>query len=171
MNLVEVIEKEHSKAQRDKVVRYVGKSPKRFDELINVFLKGPYRVTQRSAWPLSYCVEQHPELIKAHLKRILLFAKKPDVHHSVKRNTMRLLQFIDVPKRFQGLVVDLCFTFLQDPKEPIAVRVFAITVLLNLTKTLPELKNELIPIIEDQMPYATPAFTSRGRKALKELKG
>ena len=34
----------------------------------------------------------------------------------------------------------------------------------------PELKNELIPIIEDQLPYGSPAFISRGRKALKELR-
>jgi hypothetical protein len=171
MNLLDAIQKEHSKAQRDKIVNYIGKSPRRFEKLVNVFLKGPYRVTQRSAWPLSYCVELHPELIKLHLKRILLFAKKPGVHHSVKRNTMRLLQFIDIPKNLQGLVADLCFTFLQDTKEPIAIRVFAMTVLMNLAKFLPELKNELIPIIEDQIPYGSPAFTSRGRKALKELKG
>lgn len=170
MNLVETIEKEHSSAQRDKIVKYVGNNPKRFAELVEVYLKGPYRITQRSAWPLSYCIQLHPELIKPHLKRILMFAKKPGVHDAVKRNTVRLLQFIVVPKSAQGLVADLCFTFLQDTKEPVAVRVFAMTVLVNLSKTLPELKNELIPIIEDQMPYGTPAFISRGRKALKELK-
>lgn len=170
MNLVETIEKEHSSSQRDKVVRYVGNNPKRFEELVTVFLNGPYRITQRSAWPLSYCIENHPELIKPHLKRIMQFAKKPGVHDSVKRNTVRLLQFIDVPKSAQGLVADLCFTFLQDTKEPVAVRVFAMTALVNLSKTLPELKNELIPIIEDQMPYGSPAFISRGHKALKELR-
>ena len=83
---------------------------------------------------------------------------------------MRLLQFIEVPKHAQGLVANLCFTFLQNIKEPIAIRVFAMTVLVNLSKTLPELKNELISIIEDQMPYGSPGFISRGRKSLKELK-
>jgi hypothetical protein len=170
MNLVEIIEKEHSSAQRDKIVKYVGNNPKRIEQLVSVFLNGSYRITQRSAWPLSYCFENHPELIKPHLKKILQFTKKPGIHDAVKRNTVRLLQFIDVPKSAQGLVADLCFTFLQDTKEPIAVRVFAMTVLVNLSKTLPELKNELIPIIEDEMPYGSPAFISRGRKALKELK-
>jgi hypothetical protein len=170
MNLVEVIEKEHSSAQRNKVIKYVGKDPKRFAELVNVFLNGPYRVTQRSAWPLSYCVQHHPDLIKPHLKRIVEFAKKTNVHDSVKRNTMRLLQFIEVPKSLQGAVADLCFSFLQDMKEAIAIRVFAMTVLTNLAKSHPELKNELIPILEDQMPFGSPGFVSRGTKALKELK-
>ncbi len=170
MNLVEVIEKEHSSAQRNKVIKYVGKDPKRFAELVNVFLNGPYRVTQRSAWPLSYCVQHHPDLIKPHLKRVLQFAKQAGVHDSVKRNTVRLLQFIEVPKSFQGEVADLCFSFLQNTKEAIAIRVFAMTILTNLAKSLPELKNELIPIIEDQMPYGSPGFISRGAKALKQLR-
>ena len=170
MNLVETIEKEHSSRQRNKIVKYVGNNPKRFEDLVTVFLNGSYRVTQRSAWPLSYCIQHHPELIQPHLKKILQFAKKPDVHDSVKRNTVRLLQFIEVPKNLQGLVAGLCFTFLLDTKEPVAIRVFAMTVLVNLSKTLPELKNELIPIIEDHMPYGSPAFVSRGRKALKEMR-
>lgn len=164
MNLVEVIEKEHSSAQRDKIVDYVGGSAKLFNELVNVFLNGPYRITQRSAWPLSYCIQQHPELIKPHLKRILQFAKKSGVHDSVKRNAVRLLQFIEVPKSAQGLVADVCFIFLLDTKESIAVRIFAMNALVNLSKTLPELKNELIPYIEDQMPYGSRlSFPEAGR--------
>ena len=170
MNLVETIEKEHSKAQCIKIINYVGQNPKRFEDLVAVFLNGPYRITQRSAWPLNYCVERHPELIKPHLKRVLNHVLKPGLHNSVKRNTMRLLQFIEIPRSLQGLAVEICFTFLQDTKEPVAIRVFAMTVLTQLSKVSPELKNELIPIIEDQLPYGSPAFISRGRKALKELR-
>ncbi|MEK6783121.1 MAG: hypothetical protein AABY93_15580 [Bacteroidota bacterium] len=169
MNLIELLEKEHSKAQCDKIVKYVGRNPKRFEELVNVFLNGPYRITQRSAWPLSNCVEQHPDLIKPHLKRILQFVKKPNVHDAVKRNTLRFLQFIEIPRSLQGLSVDVCFTFLLDTHEPIAIRVFAMTVLTNLSRVLPELKNELIPIIEDQLPFGSPGYISRGKRCLKEL--
>ena len=75
MNLLEVIGKEHSSTQRDKIIKYVGSSPKRFEELVDAFLNGPYRITQRSAWPLSYCIQYHPTLIKPHLKKIVQFAK------------------------------------------------------------------------------------------------
>lgn len=61
-------------------------------------------------------------------------------------------------------------SFLCQQEGTIAVRVFAMTVLANLAKQLPELKNELIPLIEDQLPYGSAAFISRGRKLLKELK-
>ncbi len=68
-------------------------------------------------------------------------------------------------------MADSCFTFLSDPKEPIAVKVFSMSVLANITKKQPELRDELRIVIEDQLPYSTPAFKSRGGKILKELGG
>jgi len=170
MNLVNVILKEHSKQQTNKISHYVGADPERFTELVAVFLAGPYRVTQRASWALSYCVEHNPALIKPHLKKVLGYLQKQDEHDAVRRNILRFLQYIAIPKAMQGKTIDLCFLLLTNPKEPIAVRVFAMTVLANLAKENPDLKNEIIPIIEDQLPYGSAGFISRGKKVLKELK-
>ncbi len=170
MDLKAAALKEHSKAQCNKIVKYVGNDPKKFAQLINVFLAGPYRVTQRISWPLSCCIEQNTTLIHPHLTKVLKYVQTPGVHDAVKRNVVRLLQFIDIPKRNQGVAADICLKFFGDNKESIAVRVFSMTVLGNLAKEIPELKNELVPLIEDQLPYASAAFVSRGRKLLKELK-
>jgi hypothetical protein len=170
MNLIGLVLKGHSRAIKDQIVRYVGGDPHRFSELVSVFLAGPYRVTQRASWPLSYCVEKHPELIKPHLKAIINNLKTPGIHDSVKRNTIRLLQFIDIPKSQQGVAANICFDFLSNPKEPIAVRVFSMTVLSNIARDQTALRNEVRIVIEDQMPYASAAFRSRGRKVIEELK-
>jgi hypothetical protein len=169
MDIRKSILQEFSKTQIMKVVDYVGDSPARFKVLVNVFLAGPYRVTQRASRPLSYCVERHPTLIAPHLKAILKNLKKPGIHTSVKRNTIRLLQFTNIPKRFHGQVADLCFQFLSSRKEPVAVKVFSMTVLASLTQHIPDLRRELMLIVEDQLPLASPAFTSRARKVLKGL--
>lgn len=169
MDIRAVLTKSHSKVITDQIVKYVGTSNERFSNLVEVYLKGPYRITQRAAWPLSYCVIENPALIEGHLPKILKFVKQPGNHESVKRNTVRLLQFIEIPKRFHGQIVDMCFGFLTDPKEPIAIKVFSMTVLANLVKGIPELKEELRIIIEDQLPYGSAGFISRGKKVLKEL--
>ncbi len=170
MNWTTEILKEHSKRQCDKIVSYVGNDPERFAQLVAVFLQGPYRVTQRAAWPLSYCVEEHPELLQPHWRKILAFVSKPGIHDAVKRNTLRMFQFVRVPKVYQGPTANLCFRLLSDPSEPVAIRVFAMTVLANIAREEPELKNELVPIIEDQLPFASAGFLSRSRKVLKQLK-
>jgi len=170
MNLLETLAKEHSRAQCDRIVKYIGKDPHRFKNLVEVFLAGPYRITQRAAWPLGNCVELHPELIKPHLKRIILNLKRPKLHDAVKRNTVRLLQFIDIPRSMQGTVTEICFNFFEGKKEPIAVRVFAMTVLANIAKYQPDLKNELRIMIEHQLPFGSAGFVSRARKVLRQLK-
>lgn len=116
MNLIKELKKDFTKATRDRIVKYIGDGPSRLEELVNVFLSSPYRNTQRAAWPLSYCVKAHPELIKPHLKRIILNLRKPGLHDAVKRNTVRLLQFIQIPKGLRGHVLDICFSYLQNNK-------------------------------------------------------
>ncbi len=167
MNIVQEVLREHSKAMCDRVVDHVGENPKRFGELVSAFLNGPYRVTQRASWPLSSCVEHHPELIKPHLRRIIGNLKHPGLHDAVKRNTIRLLQFIEIPRSLQGQVVDICFECLSDREAPIAVKVFSMTVLANIARKQPEIGRELKLIIEDQLPYASPGFTSRAKTILK----
>lgn len=169
MNLVKTLSQPITKAQCDKIVAYIGEDKTRFNELMDAFLEGNYRVTQRAAWPLSYATQKHPHLIKPYLKKIILNLKKPGIHDAVKRNTVRLLQFISIPKTHQGIAMETCFALLLDTKEPIAIRVFSMTVLANLCEEHPELANELRTVIEDQMPYSSAAFLSRGSKILKKL--
>jgi hypothetical protein len=171
MNLRKFILQEHSQRQCLSIADYVGNNPQRFSELVGIFLTGPYRITQRASWPISVCVERNPGLIKPHLRKMVQHLYQPKLHDAVKRNIVRLLQFIDIPRSLQGKVADVCFRLLQTRKEPVAVRVFSMTVLAHLAREIPELKNELIPYIEDELPLGSAGFISRGKKIVKELKG
>ncbi|MEQ8362894.1 MAG: hypothetical protein RH948_08500 [Cyclobacteriaceae bacterium] len=170
MNILKELKKGFDKSTCDQIVTFIGNDQERFSLLVDAFLNSEYRVTQRAAWPLSYSVKKHPELIKPHLRKIINNLKKPKIHDAVKRNTVRFLQFIEIPKPLHGITLDHCFKLLQDKKEPIAIKVFSMTVLANLARAYPELKGELIAIIEDQMPYGSAGFISRGKKVLKQLK-
>jgi hypothetical protein len=169
MNLRTAILKEHSKAQTMLVVSYVGKDKKRLTELMKLFLGNEYRVTQRAAWAVSICFEQYPELAKPWLKKMILNLTKPGLHDAVRRNTFRLLQFIAIPSSLQGILADTAFRMLSSSEEPVAVKVFAMTVLLNICKGQPGLKNELKLVIEEQFDGGTAGYKSRAKKVLKEL--
>lgn len=169
MKLREEILKEHSKAQCTKIVKWVGSNQSRFDELFRLFLQDEYRVVQRAAWPVSYCVEAHPKLIDKHWKKLMDNLKKPGLHNAVKRNSVRFMQDIGLPEKYHGQIMDLCFQFLESPAEALAVKVFSMTVLANLAKFYPEIKPELILLIEDQLPHQTPGFKSRAKLVLKQL--
>lgn len=170
MNLVATLSKEHSAAMRRRVVKYIGNNPKRFADLVDVFLTGPYRITQRAAWPLSFCVEEHPGLARPHLGKLIRFMDQPGTHDAVRRNILRLMADVDIPPSLQGKAADSSLRFLADTSQPVAVRCFAMSVLGNIASYHPELSNEIIPIIEEQLPYATPGFRSRAKRVLHALK-
>ena len=170
MNLLALLEAEHSKKQCDRIVNYIGDDKVRFAELVKLFLKGEYRITQRAAWPLSYCVRYHPELISPYFKPLLDNLEKPGKHVAVVRNTMRLLQDVEIPKKFHGRVMNTCFDFIQSPETPIAVKAFSLTVLQHLSAEYPDILPELKLIIDEQWEQAPPAFRSRAKRVLKKLK-
>lgn len=168
-NLREKLLAEHSKAQCIRIVNWVDSSQQRFDELFNLFLSDEYRVVQRAAWPVSYCVIAHPQLISKHWGRLVKNLQQPVLHTAVKRNSIRLLQDITIPKKYQGPIMDICFKYVASPAEAIAVKAFSLTVLSNLAQLYPDIIPEIKLLIEDQLPHQTPAFKVRAKAFLKQF--
>lgn len=146
--------------------------PSQFSLLMSHFLDDAgegYRLPQRAAAVVNEVCEKRPDFLMPYYERIILNLRN-DIHDAVKRNTVRLLQFHHIPEDLLGEAADICFEQLQSTKEPIAIKVFSMTVLFNIVKRVPELKSELEYMIEEQMPYGSAGFVSRGRKILKALK-
>ncbi len=155
---------EHSKPQTMRIVEFIGADEKRFAELMKIFFAGEYRLTQRAAWPLNYCAERHPELIQPYLPKLLNCLSRDDVHDAVKRNIVRMLQFVEIPKKFHAKAYSLCVELVDDPNEAIAIRVFAMTVAARIAKPKPELMNELQLIVRQHLPHSTAAFQKRAQQ-------
>lgn len=159
----------HSKHQAVTIVEFIGDDPKRFAELMKLFFEGEYRLTQRAAWPMSYCVELHPGLIRPYLPKLLKSLERDDQHDAVRRNVLRLLQYIEIPNRLAGKVYAHCIDFIDDPDQPIAVRAFAMTVAARIAEPEPDLMNELRLVVSKHLSHSTAAFKVRARGILKSI--
>ena len=155
-----------SKEHALKVVEFVGNDEVKFGQLMSVFFEGPYRLTQRAAWPMNTCAERHPELIRPYLPKLVDLLKSSEHHAAVKRNIVRLLQFAEIPPRLAGKVYSHCLDLINDPNEPIAVRVFSITVAARIARPEPDLMNELQLVVRENLPYSSAAFRVRAREVL-----
>jgi dihydroorotase len=169
LNLRETILEEHSRAQSDKIIKWVGEDKKRFAELVHLFLNDEYRVVQRAGWPMSDIAIKHPGMVKPYIGKFVKLFRKKGMHEAVIRNVLRVMQFVDVPAKYHGEVVNACFDFLLKSEYPIAYKAFSMTVLLNITRKEPELKRELKIVIEEIMKEGSPAIKARGRMVLKKL--
>lgn len=169
MNLEEELLKEHSKAQGTKIANYAIIDKNRFDDLMQIFFSSDYRLNQRAAFAINICYDKKPDIITPYLEKLVKNLKRKGLHDAVKRNTVRILQFIELNEDLQGEIYDICFNYLTSKDEPIAVKAFSMRVLANVCQNYPELKNELIPIIEDMIPHGSSGIKNRGKKILKEL--
>ena len=169
MNIKEEILKEHNRTHAIKIANYACLSKKNFKELMQCFMSGEYRLAQRAGWSVSWAVEKKPEMIQPFIKNIVAQLKRKDVHNAVVRNSVRILERINIPEAFHGEVMNACFGFIESPATPIAVKAFSLTTLYNLSKQYPEIGTELKLIIEERWDTETAAFKSRGKKILKGL--
>ncbi|MBT8233568.1 MAG: hypothetical protein KJN84_13125 [Bacteroidia bacterium] len=165
-----LLDEEHSKSQKNKILEYVGDDPEKMKALMSFFLdrKWHWRYNQRAAWPVGYLGRKFPKLINPYFDSMISMMDNPS-HDAVLRNILRILEDIVIPESYEGMIYDRCFLFLNDPNFSIAIRVFSMTVLFKISEKYPDLQEELEASIRMHMPYGSAGFKSRGRKYLKAI--
>ncbi len=158
---------EHSKSNTNKIVDHIGNDSKRFAELMRIFFGDEYRLMQRAAWVMSHCAENNPQLIKPYFEKMIDLLPEKDVHNAVKRNIVRLLQFVEIPDKYLGKVYSHCVDLVDNANEPVAVRAFALTVAAKIAQSEQELLSELKLVVEKHLKYTSVAFHKRAREILK----
>lgn len=170
MNLRAEILREHSKSNTLYIADWIGDNPQRLDELARLLIEDEFCVAQRAAWILNAVAESYPELVVPYLARLIVRAQEPEVPPAVRRNLVRMLQFVPIPVELHGAVMNVCFDWLADPRENVAIRCFSMTVLEQLARIYPEICPELRWLIQDEFDREpTAGYRARARKVLGRL--
>lgn len=172
MNYRDQLLSEHSRANADLVLNHVLKDRKRVAKLMEVFLGEEYRSVQRSAMVVGNLGRLQPAWLQPWYGKMIAAAKDPQ-HDAVVRNVMRYFSEISldqIGEEDQGELLELALRLTESQLQPVAIRVFSMTVAANFCQLYPELKDELRGIIELTIAEgATAGFRSRGNKLLKKL--
>ena len=169
MNLKEVLFAEHSKEQTYRIIDWVGSSPERFGELMEIFFESEWLLVQRSAWPVGLIASKQPQLFHSYFDRAVEKLHRNDNHDAVIRNILKIVQDIDIPEHLESPLFELCIKFINQPKVPGAIKAFAISTLENICTKYPELAGEVLIILNDRIGFETPAFVSRGKRFIKRF--
>jgi|SRR5262245_9329624 len=155
-----------SRRQAMAIVEFIDDDARRFAELMKHVFAGESRLTLCAAGVMGYCVERRPELIRPYLPKLIDCLKRDDVRDAVKRNVVRLLQYVEIPRGLAGKIYAHCVDLIDDAGEPVAVRAFALTVAARIAKSEPDLMNELRLVVRKHLPHTTAAFQKRASKIL-----
>jgi len=160
-----------SKKNTEYIASVVDKNQRLFNELMElVYTNEPY-VSGRSAWVIETIWLKYPRVIVPYIEEMIKFLPKAK-YNNQRRHFTKILSTIglkQLDEEHLGILIDCCFTWLEEPQYPTAVKMFSMQILQNFVQLEPDIAPELIAIIENQMEDATPGFQNRGRKTLLKL--
>lgn len=140
-----------------------------FEQLYQFIFLQERRLAWRSCWIIDTASEEFPDLLIDKIPELITSLLTTN-NSSLKRHFTRILCRYKIPEEYLGAVVNRSFELLS-PTEPPAVRVFAMQLLFNVTKDLPDLKGELICVIEALVEEGGSAgFINRSGKLLRKLR-
>ena len=170
MNLQTSLPDRYSQVEFQKIIDWINGSHEHFAELMEIFFEHNSRKNQYAASIMIHCVDKWDYLLTPYLEKLILNLQNDNLKDATKRNTVRVLQSVEIPENLHGILANICFQYLQNPSEAIAIKVFSMTIIHDFIKDYPELKEELRFILEEQMPFQSAGFRSRAGKILKSLK-
>jgi 8-oxo-dGTP diphosphatase len=142
-----------------------------FLKLLQYSYSSEKQLAFRSSWVLTKVCDKFPEIIEPHLPEMVDSLQKID-NESVIRSFLRIISFTDPIKfseKHRGILADYCFAALNSATSAIAVKVYSMEILYNLTVLYPQLANELASVIRIMMEDGTAALVSRGNSILKKI--
>lgn len=137
--------------------------------LFEIALYSNHPKSWRAAWIADKINDKKAELISPFIYDIIVQLNK-ETSSSKKRQFLKLISLHPIPEEHCSFLLDYCIQCFTSTGEPIAVRVFAMQVLYNISEIEPELKPELLSTIQHEIELHTSAgIKSRGGKLAKQL--
>ena len=143
-------------------------------ELYLMLIEIAFYNSNPKSWRAAYLVDKindkYPELLSPFLNE-MIEQLKIEKSESKKRHFLKLISMNDLPPDQQGFMTDFCINVFTSAKEPVAVRVHAMQVLYNISEKEPDLKPEILNIIEHEMEnHYSAGILSRGGKLADKLR-
>jgi len=158
---------ELSRANVDFTIHSLGNSKEHFRELIEIILNDKDPLPMRASWVAEGITARYPALIDPYMKELV----SKFSHPGTMRNILKIFSRIDINKKFHGEIAHTCFDWITDEDKPVAVKVYSMQILANLIRIYPELENEFMELIDEQIPRSSAGFKACAKKIKIQLSG
>lgn len=122
-----------------------------------------------SSWALCDISEINHTIFNPHIAYIFSTIQNSK-HPGLKRNLMKLMQFVEIPNDLELEIGETCLSYFKDQHETIAVRAYSVTILEQLIPQNMIFNEDVLFEIERQRIQATPALNARTKRYLKKVK-
>lgn len=152
------------------IIHEIRRNPKNIFVLAEIAMYSNHPKSWRAAWIMDKIHEKTPELISPLIPEIIQHIKT-EKQDGKKRHFLKLICLNDLPHEQQGFMLDFCMKAFTSAKETLAVRVHAMQILYNISEKEPDLKPEILAIIEYEMEnHSSAGIVSQRRKLAQKLR-
>ncbi|MFC2096900.1 hypothetical protein ACFLSI_01065 [Bacteroidota bacterium] len=159
-----------SRIVADIVTENVGNNPDNYKAVIDLAFSGKEKISRRAGKIIYLVAEQYPELAIPHipffLKKLREIQNESIISSILKTFADSILPDNDID---MSKLLNICFDYITGSWKSAGVKVFCLDILFKICQIEPDLKNEVISIIEDQIPKSSSAFQARSIRYLKKL--
>ena len=155
------------KKEGNLIAQSIATDPKYMEELWN-FTISDAKASWRAAWVIDKVYDVDPEIVRPYITKMIELV--PNLENEGKtRHFLKIISQEPLPDEISGNFINHCFDLLVSNATAVAVKVHAMQVLYNFSLREPDIQNELVLILTEQMENGTAGFCSRGRKILKAI--
>jgi hypothetical protein len=168
MDIIEFLNIDSSRLNADLLLEKFEEDREVFDIILDAMYQDTYPLSMRASRVIWLIAKKYPSFIISYLPEFIDRLTKFKVD-GVRRNILSILVDIPLPDIDLGELFDICYTWLESEKEPVAIRGNAITILYKISEKEPELKVELIELFQAQLPCNSRGIEARIKEMLKRL--
>jgi hypothetical protein len=169
VDIVEFLNIDSSRLNADLLVEKFEEDSEVFRILLDIMYRDTYPLSMRSSRVIWLIAKKYPAFIRPYLAEMIM--KLPEFRvDAVRRNILSILSEVPLPEIDLGKLFDLCYSWLDSDKEPVAIRGNSITVLYQISEKEPELKGELIELFESQLPCSSRGIEARIKDMISRIR-
>jgi len=169
--LQEMINSMMSMQEAEWVAASALENPAIFTKLLEYSCGEDSKLAFRASWTLTKVGDRYQEIFDPYLNQLVDLVPSIE-NEGVVRCFLRILSLAGMEKldeKHQGLLADYCFAALNSGESAIAIKVYSMEIIYNLSVIYPQLANELAISVRILMEDGSAAIVSRGNTILKKI--
>lgn len=137
-----------------------------FRHLLKLMSSQNLTLGKRAAWCFSLAAKLKPGWTDSCQAELVALLDMENPQDAVLRNTLRILRDCTLHPDLYDKTAYYCFELVQDPGKAIAIRAFALHILGQIGRAVPEIRPEVRAIIEYHFEDGAAGLTSAARNVL-----
>ena len=131
-------------------------------------LDGEHPIGMHFSWLIGDIVSDAPEEVFPSIT--YFFSRRNDFPFpGFKRSLAKMMYLAGIPEEIEGEALDEMFNWVMNPQEAIAVKHYSLKCLMEICKQHPDLRSELLLVMEGQLDLHTPTYQKRVAKWMRSV--